>query len=147
MLLSHARSVLSRLRCNGHSLLLSFYFSKIGRIENPFCSACGTRPWKPLISFCTVQLWTLCVARSLAIFSLQPLDQALGTFPVSGASWSSAINPYLGRGRVTTTTAKLKLPKHYYVKRELANLYFPKIVNRITSQSATCYHKIPSLFI
>ena len=37
----HARCVLSRLRCNGHSLLLSSYRSRIGRIENPFCSACG----------------------------------------------------------------------------------------------------------
>ena len=37
----HARGVLSRLRCNGHSLHLGSYLSRIGRIENPFCSACG----------------------------------------------------------------------------------------------------------
>ena len=37
----HARCVLSRVRCNGHSLLLSFYLSRIGRIENPSCSGCG----------------------------------------------------------------------------------------------------------
>ena len=37
----HARCVLSRLRCNGHSLLLGSYLSTIGRIENPSCSACG----------------------------------------------------------------------------------------------------------
>ena len=36
----HARCVLSRLRCNGHSLLLGSYLFRIGRIENPFCSAC-----------------------------------------------------------------------------------------------------------
>ena len=36
-----ARCVLSRLRCNGYSLLLGSYLSRIGRIENPFCSACG----------------------------------------------------------------------------------------------------------
>ena len=36
----HARCVLSRLRCNGHSLLLG-YLSRIGRIEDPSCSACG----------------------------------------------------------------------------------------------------------
>ena len=35
----HARCVLSRLRCNGHSLLLSSYLYRIGRIWNPFCSA------------------------------------------------------------------------------------------------------------
>ena len=34
----HARCVLSRLRCNRHSLLLSSYLSRIGRIENPSCS-------------------------------------------------------------------------------------------------------------
>ena len=37
----HARCVLSRLRCNGHSLYLGYYLSRIGRIENPSCSACG----------------------------------------------------------------------------------------------------------
>ena len=37
----HARCVLSRLRCNTHRLLLSSYLSRIGRIENSFCSACG----------------------------------------------------------------------------------------------------------
>ena len=37
----HARCVLSRLRCNGHSLVLGSYLSRIGRIENPSCSACG----------------------------------------------------------------------------------------------------------
>ena len=37
----HARCFLSRLRCNGHSLLLGSYVSRIGRTENPSCSACG----------------------------------------------------------------------------------------------------------
>ena len=37
----HARCVLSRLRCNEHSLLLGSYLSRIGRIENPSCRACG----------------------------------------------------------------------------------------------------------
>ena len=41
VLLHYACYVLSRLRCNGHSLLLSSYLSMIGRIENPSCSACG----------------------------------------------------------------------------------------------------------
>ena len=36
----HTRCALSRLRCNGHSLLLSCYLSRIGRIENPSCSVC-----------------------------------------------------------------------------------------------------------
>ena len=37
----HARCVLSRLHCNEHSLLLSSYLTRIARIDNPFCSACG----------------------------------------------------------------------------------------------------------
>ena len=37
----HARCVLSRLRCNGHSLLIRSFLSKFGKIENPSCSACG----------------------------------------------------------------------------------------------------------
>ena len=32
-------AVFSRLRCNGHSLLLNSYLSRIGRIENSSCSA------------------------------------------------------------------------------------------------------------
>ena len=57
MLPRHARCLLSRLRCIGHSLLLSFYLSRIGRIENPSSSA--SRPRTPFVSFCIVQLRTL----------------------------------------------------------------------------------------
>ena len=106
VLLRHARYVLSRLRCNGHSLLLSFYLYRIGRIENPSCSACGHLSSHSALSsyrfFASLALWQFSV-------SLRPLSQALLSFPTSGASWSSAINPSLGKGRVTTTTAKLKL--------------------------------------
>ena len=51
----HARCVLSRLRCKRHSLLLSSYLSRIGRIiENPSCSACGHSSQDPshLIPHC-----------------------------------------------------------------------------------------------
>ena len=41
----HARCVLSRLRCNGYSLLLGSYLYRIGRMENPSCSA-----WVPRTS-------------------------------------------------------------------------------------------------
>ena len=37
----HARYVLYRLHCNGHSLLLGSYLCRMDRIENPSCSACG----------------------------------------------------------------------------------------------------------
>ena len=68
----HACCVLFRLRCNGHSLLLGFYLSKIGRIENP-SAPLDTRPRTSLISFCTVQLQTLCAVHSLATLSLYDL--------------------------------------------------------------------------
>ena len=54
VLLRHARYGLSRLRCDGHSLLLSSYLSRIGRIENPSCSACGHSSHDTSLSFCTV---------------------------------------------------------------------------------------------
>ena len=37
----HTRCVLSRPHCNGHSLLLSSYLFRIGRIKNSSCGACG----------------------------------------------------------------------------------------------------------
>ena len=46
--------------------------------------------------FAPLPLWRLSV-------SLRPLVQALGSCPASGAPWSSAMPPSLGRGRVTTT--------------------------------------------
>ena len=66
----HARCVLSRLRCNGHSLLLGSYLSRIGRIENPSCSACGhsSRDSSHLILHCPDR--TPCAAHSLATLCL-----------------------------------------------------------------------------
>ena len=61
----HARCVLSRLCCNGHSLLLGSYPSRIGRIENRFCSTCGhsSQDTPNLILHCpaTDSLVTLCL--------------------------------------------------------------------------------------
>ena len=70
----HARCVLSRLRCNGHSLLLRFYLSRIGRIENPSCSACGHSPQDTshLILHCPA---TDSLRRSLFVDSLSLYDR------------------------------------------------------------------------
>ena len=67
---SHARCVLSRLRCNGHSLLLALI--SLGLAESRILPAApvDTCPRTPLISFCTVQLRTLCAAHSLATLCL-----------------------------------------------------------------------------
>ena len=93
----HARCVLSRLRCNGHSLLLGSYLSRIGRIQNHSCSACGHLSFHSALSsyrlFARLTFWRLSI-------SLRPLVQTLGSCLASGAPWSSAMPPSLGRGRV-----------------------------------------------
>ena len=98
----HARCVLSRLHCNGHSLQLGSYLSRIGRIENPSCSACVhlSQDISHLIVHCpgTDSLHHSLFGDSV---SLRPLVQTLGSCPASGAPWSSAMPPSLGRGQVT----------------------------------------------
>ena len=118
VLLRHARCVLSRLSCNGYSLLLSSYLSRIGKIENPPCSACGHPYQDTSHLICTVQLRTLCVARSLAIFCLSTTSGP-GPEELPGC-WSFMVFHHQlipRKGRVTTTTAKLKLQTHYYVTK------------------------------
>ena len=71
----HARCVLSRLRSNGHSLLLGSYLSRIGRIENPSCSACGhsSQDTSHLILHCpaTDFLRRLLFGHSLSLYDLR----------------------------------------------------------------------------
>ena len=69
----HARCFLSHFRCNGHSLLLGSYLSRIGRIENPSCSACGhsSQDTSDLILHCPA---TECLRRSLFGDSLSVYD-------------------------------------------------------------------------
>ena len=107
MLPRHARCVLSRLRCNGHSLLLGSYLSRIGRIENPSCSACGhsSQDTSHLILHCPARD---SLRRSLFgdSISLRPLVQTLGSCSAFGAPWSSAMPPSLGSGRVNNNNNK-----------------------------------------
>ena len=96
----HACCALSRLRCNGHSLLLDSYLSRIGRIKNSSCSACGhsSQDISHLILHCPA---TDSLRRSLFGDSLSLYDLwSLGSCPASGAPRSSAMPPSLGRGRV-----------------------------------------------
>ena len=72
----HARCVLSRLRCNGNSLLLSSYLSRIGRIENHSCCACihPSQDTSHLILHClaTDFLRRSLVGDSLSLYDLWP---------------------------------------------------------------------------
>ena len=66
----HARCILSRLRCNGHSLLLGSCLSRIGRIENLFLQRLLTLVPGHLSSHSALSSSRLCAAHSLATFCL-----------------------------------------------------------------------------
>ena len=100
----HVRYVLSRLRCKGHSLLLSSYLFRIGRIENSSCSACrhSFQDTSHLILHC--QLRTLLVAHSLATLCLYKISApGPGKLPSFCGLMVFRHSPSLERGRVTTT--------------------------------------------
>ena len=125
----HSRCVPPCLRCNQHSLLLSFCLFRISRIENLSCSACGhsSQDTSHLILHCpaTDYLPRSLFGDSLSL-SLQSPVQALGSCPASGAPCSSAMPTSLGMGRITTTTN---------VKRTLPRLNHPTLHCR----STLCY--------
>ena len=102
-----ALCIFSRLRCNGHSLLLSSYLSRSGKIENASCSASRHPSQNTSHLILTVQPWTLCAAHSLATTCLSTtFVPGPGEFP---GFWGSMVfhhAPFLGRGRVTTTYSK-----------------------------------------
>ena len=66
----HACCVLSRLHCNGHSLLLGSISPGLAESRILLATPVDTCPRTSLISFCTVQLRTLCAAHSLATLCL-----------------------------------------------------------------------------
>ena len=104
----HARCVLSRLRCNGQSLLLGSYFSRIGRIENPSCSACGhsSQDTSHVILHCPA---TDSLRRSLFGDSLSPCELWSRPWRVARLLGLHGLppcpHPSEGGGQSTTTTA------------------------------------------
>ena len=116
----HACCVLSRLRCNRHSLLLSSYLTRIGRIENPSFIVCkrSSQDTSHLILHCPA---TDSFRRLLFgdYLSLRPLVQVLGCFPASGAPWSSATPPSLGRGWAINNNRLLiaENPGHFFLSQ------------------------------
>ena len=97
---SHARCALSRFRCNGHSLLLSSYLSRIGSVKNPSCSACG-HPFHDtshLILHCPATDCLYCSLFGESLSLLRPLVQALESCSDSGSPWSSTmLHPFIRR--------------------------------------------------
>ena len=102
VLLRHARCVLSHLRCNGHSLLLGSYFTRIGRIENPSCSACGhpSQDTSHLILHCPAT--NSCCLATLCLFTTSGPDHR--ELPGFCGSMVFHLALILRKGRVTTTT-------------------------------------------
>ena len=110
MLPRHARYVLSRLRCNGHSLLLGSYHSRIGRIENPSCSACGhsSQNISDLILHCpaTDSLRRSLFGDSLSLYNLW--SRPWGVARLLGLhGLPPCPHPSEGVGKATTTTNQL----------------------------------------
>ena len=107
VLLRHARCVLSRLRCNGHSLRLGSYLwdwqNRESFLQRLWTLVPGHLSSHSALSsyglFAPLTLWRLSV-------SFRPLVQPLGSCPASGAPWSSAMPPSLGRGRVINNNNK-----------------------------------------
>ena len=116
MLPRHARCVLSRLRYNGHSLLLSSYLSRIGRIENPLCSACEhpSKDTSCLILCCPV---TDFLHRSLFGDSLSFYDLWSRLWGVSRLLGLHGLPPgpipWKGSGAPTTFCPHRKMDKTY----------------------------------
>ena len=100
----HARCVLSRLRCNERSLLLSSYLSRDWQNRESFLQRLtNTRPRTLLISFCTVQLRTL--RRSLfgdSLFLYDLWSRPWGVARLLGLHGLPPCPLSLGRGRVNT---------------------------------------------
>ena len=95
------RRLLPRFRCNGHSFILNFHLSRIGRIENLLHSACGhpTQDTSDLILSCPATSFSRCLLFG-GFFYLRSLVQTLESFPVFGPLCSSAMNKFRERGRV-----------------------------------------------
>ena len=93
---------LYRLRCHGHSLLLSSYLHRISRKENSACSACGhpLQDLNHLLLDCPASepLRKSIFGSSLSLFLIYGPD--LGVWPDCWCPRSSSLPPSLARGRV-----------------------------------------------
>ena len=100
------RSELSRLRCHGHSLLLSSYLHRISRKENSDCSACGhpLQDLNHLLLDCLLNPFANLSLAPLFLFSIYGPD--LGVWPDCwvSAEFLCAPIPRKGSGSTTTTT-------------------------------------------
>ena len=96
----HVQCVLSRFRCNEHSLRLTSHLSRTGRIENSLCSACShpNQDTSHLILYCP-PAYSLCCA-SLETPFLFTTSASGQKCPVSGMS--STMPLFLEKDQETT---------------------------------------------
>ena len=77
--------------------------------------------------------------RSSLFVSLRPLVQTLESCPASGAQWSSAMPPSLGRGRVTTTaTTTTTLGEQLHLRNPVTHGQTYTSVDRPVPMRQTC---------
>ena len=94
-----SRFVLSRLRCNGHSLLLSSIYLGLAESTILHAAPADTRPRTPIISFCPVQRRTHCAAQSLVTLCLFTTSgPGLESCPASEACMVFRHDPHLSKG-------------------------------------------------
>ena len=115
----HAHCVLSYLRSNGHNLLLSSYLSRFGRIENLPAAPADIRSRTLLVSFCPVQLGTLCAARFLATLS-PSMTSGPGPVELTGF-WGSMVFRHASISRKESggnNNNKLSVTNCYYTRSQ-----------------------------
>ena len=105
------RCELPRLRCHGHSLLLSSYLHMISGKENSACSACGHQYYRTsIISSSTVLPLNPFVNLSLAPLSLfLTYGPDLGVWPDCWVSAEFLRAPIRRKGSGSTTTTTISL--------------------------------------
>ena len=93
-----ARCLLSRYAATDTAFCKALIYLRLAESRILPVAPVDTRSRTPLISFCTVQLWTLCAARLQRLpISLRSLVQALERCPACGAPRSSAM-PHPSKG-------------------------------------------------
>ena len=115
------RSELSRLRCHGHSLLLSSYLHRISRKENSDCSVYGhpLQDLNHLLLDCSASepLRKSIFGSSLSLFSIYGPD--LGVWPDCWVSAEFLRAPIPRKGSGSTTTLHHHLSGEFFLFRDI----------------------------
>ena len=121
--------VLPRQRCNGHSLLLSSYLFRIGRIENPSCSDCGqpSKDTSHLILHCpaTDSLRCSLFGDSLSLFTTSGPGLGHAPIPRKGSDNNNNKGTIPDKNCTTTTTTNYRNHISNYSQEWATNAVLP----------------------